>query len=71
MHHSLLKFYPFLPFGWNIPEVLQNLLEKWQLAASRFSKQFCVNPRNALPIGRGERTLLSSKELCKYKIFWY
>jgi hypothetical protein len=30
------------------PKFLQNLFEKRQVALSRFSKEFCANPRKAL-----------------------
>jgi hypothetical protein len=48
--HALFsfEFNLFLPIGWNISRILQNLFEKGQVDTSRFLKEFCVNPRKAL-----------------------
>jgi hypothetical protein len=48
MHYSILNFDPSFPIGGSFPKFLQNLFEKRQVALSRFSKRFCVNPRKAL-----------------------
>jgi hypothetical protein len=48
--HALLFFYfnLFLPIGWTFPEFLQNFFEKRQVASSRVSKEFCINPTKVL-----------------------
>ncbi len=39
---------PLFLLAWTFSKFLQNLFEKRQVAPSRFSKEFCVNPRKAL-----------------------
>jgi hypothetical protein len=59
MHYSHLNFNSFLPIGYIFPGISQDYFEKRQIAACRFSKELCANPRN-MYINLEEKRLLSA-----------
>jgi hypothetical protein len=50
---------------------LQDSFEKLQVAACHFSQEFLENPKNVLTNRRAELLALSSKELGKFKSYWW
>jgi hypothetical protein len=73
IHFSLLNFtvIPSFLLVNTFPGFSQNSIEKWQVAACRFSKELCENPRNtSIYKIEGNCTLLHSKEFCQFKSMW-
>jgi hypothetical protein len=46
IHYSLLNFNSLFLIGKYISRIFTKLFEKRHIAACRFSKEFCANPRN-------------------------
>jgi hypothetical protein len=70
LRYSFLDFQPFLPIGWNISLTFKNSFEKQRIAACRFIKDMCANPRNVTTNRRGKLHFTAFKRVLQIQRFW-